>query len=289
MGTRQAEHLVSNLDFTFTTPSHVVVLLGPTDRTGEPVKTTIIIPDVQLPYHDQLMLDKLIRVVKDVQPDAILQIGDLIDAPQVSRWSVGTAGAYATTLQAHITQTKEGFFAPLREAAPEAAITWLSGNHDERITDFVTKYGFPLKNLEALSMENLFELGKFNVQYVKGPVRVGTNVYAVHGHESGGYAATLSAWDTKYCKRYGSDKSFVFGHTHQGGIISRAFGYSGKVSPRFTMNVGSIMDPAAATYVKDGAVSWVQSFGVLHDDGKRVYPELILATDRGFIYAGKKY
>jgi len=115
------------------------------------------------------------------------------------------------------------------------------------------------------------------------------HTYAIHGHESAGYSSTLSAWDLKFIKRYGSDKNFVFGHTHQPGILSRAFGFGGKVSPRFTCNVGSIMDPVQATYVKDGAVSWVQSFALLRDDGKRVYPELILATDRGFYLNGKKY
>ena len=55
------------------------------------------------------------------------------------------------------------------------------------------------------------------------------------------------------------------------------------------MNVGSIMDPVAASYVKDGAVSWVPSFAILRDDGKRVWPELVTATDRKFYFEGKRY
>ena len=54
-------------------------------------KTTLIIPDVQYPYHDSLALAKLIKVAKDHQPDQIVQIGDGIDFPQVSQWSKGTA------------------------------------------------------------------------------------------------------------------------------------------------------------------------------------------------------
>jgi hypothetical protein len=72
-------------------------------------------------------------------------------------------------------------------------------------------------------------------------------------------------------------------------LITRAFGYGGKVSPRFTMNVGSIMDPVAASYVKDGAVSWVPSFALLRDDGKRVWPELVTMTDRLFYVSGRRY
>lgn len=252
-------------------------------------KTTVILPDIQYPFHDSLVLSKLIKVIKDTQPDNILQIGDAIDFPQVSRWSKGTAGEYADTLQDHIDGFRSDVLVPIREAAPKASITWLEGNHDLRVRDFVKQYAAPLGPLRALEMPALFGLDELSVDYVKGPVRIGTNTYAIHGHESSGYSTTGSAWDLKFQKRYGSDKSFVFGHTHQPFIIHRAFGYEGKVSPRFTMNTGSIMDPVAASYVKDGAVSWVMSFALLRDDGKRVYPELITMVDRGFWLNGVKY
>ncbi|QIA28841.1 hypothetical protein [Streptomyces phage JXY1] len=192
------------------------------------------------------------------------------------------------TLQKHIDGFK-GLLTQLREAAPKASITWLEGNHDLRLKEFVRSYAAPLTTLRALEVENLFGLPELGVQYVKGPVRVATNTYAVHGHESGGYCASPQAWDTKFIKRYGSDKNILFGHTHQPYLLTRAYGFEGKVSPRFTMNVGSIMDPVRATYVKDGAVNWVMSFALLRDDGKRVYPELITMVDRGFYLEGEKY
>ena len=251
-------------------------------------KSTLIIPDVQFPYHDSLLLSKLIKVARDHQPDQIVQIGDGIDFPQVSQWSKGTAGEYAETLQDHIDGYVSSVLEPIREAAPKSTVTWLEGNHDLRLRDFVRKYAAPLRVLRALEVESLFGLDKLSVEYVRGPHRIATNTYAVHGHESGGYAASPSAWDTKFTKRYGSDKNFVFGHTHQPFLISRAFGYAGKVSPRFTMNVGSIMDPVAASYVKDGAVSWVPSFGWIEDDGKRVWPELVLFSDRLAYFKGER-
>lgn len=253
------------------------------------MKTTLVLPDIQYPDHDALMLRKIIKLAEEIQPDAILQIGDGIDFPQVSQWSKGNAGEFAETLQKDIDGYVSSVLEPLRQAAPKAAITWLEGNHDLRIKDFVRKYAAPLGVLRALEMESLFGLQDLSVDYVRGPHRVATNTYAVHGHEAGGYCASPSAWDLKFTKRYGSDKNFLFGHTHQPFLITRAFGYDGKVSPRFTMNVGSIMDPVKATYVKDGAVSWTMSFALLRDDGKRVYPELITAVDRGFYFQGVKY
>lgn len=252
-------------------------------------KTTLIIPDIQYPYHDSLALAKLIKVAKDHQPDQIIQIGDGIDFPQVSQWSKGTAGEYADTLQEHIDGYRKGVLIPLREAAPEAAITWIEGNHDLRLREFVRKYAAPLTNLRALEVESLFGLEELGIRYERGPLRVATNTLVVHGHESGGYCASASAWDAKFSKRYGSERNVIFGHTHQPFLITRSYGYDGKVTPRFTMNAGSIMDPVAATYIKDGAVNWTMSFGFLTDDGKRVYPELVTMVDRGFIFRGEKY
>jgi predicted phosphodiesterase len=252
-------------------------------------KTTLIIPDIQYPYHDELALKKVLGVVKDTQPDAIVQIGDGIDFPQVSTWNKGTAGEYADTLQQHIDGYRADVLVPLREAAPQADIVWIEGNHDLRLREFIRKYAAPLTNLRALEVDSLFALDDLGVRYERGPLRVATNTFVVHGHESSGYCSSASAWDAKFTKRYGSDKNFIFGHTHQPFLSSRAFGYDGKVSPRFTMNVGSIMDPVAATYVKDGSVSWTMSFGAIHDDGKRVWPELVLFNDRKFMYGGRRY
>lgn len=253
------------------------------------MKTTLIVPDIQYPDCDALMLKKLISVAEYMQPDQVVLIGDAIDFPQVSQWSKGNAGEYTADLQEHVDGFRERVLVPLRELKEDAEIVWVEGNHDLRITEFIRRYAPPLSVLRALEVPQLFSLDELAVRYERGPVRVGTNTYAIHGHESGGYCASASAWDSKFQKRYGSDKNFIFGHTHQPFIVHRAFGYEGKVSPRFTMNVGSIMDPVQASYVRDGALSWVMSFGVLRDDGKRVYPELVTAVDRGFFWNGVKW
>jgi predicted phosphodiesterase len=253
------------------------------------IKTSVILPDIQYPYCDNLMLQKILRLVKDVQPEAVISIGDAIDFPQVSRWSVGTAGAYAPTLQEHVEGFRRDVLEPIREAAPTAKITWLEGNHDLRIQDFVGKYAPALRVLDALKMESLFGLDDLNIDYTRGPVRVATNTIAIHGHENGTYVSTPHAWDAKFMKRYGSERNYIFGHTHQPFITTRATGYGGKVTPWFTMNVGSIMDPQHAKYVKDGSVNWQMSFALLRDDGKRVWPELVLANNRSFYVGGVKY
>ena len=252
-------------------------------------RSTLILPDVQYPYHDDVVLQKILRVVRDRQPDQIVQIGDGIDFPTVSQWSKGTAGEYADTLQEHIDGYRSDVLVPLREAAQSSKILWLEGNHDLRLREFVRKYAAPLAPLKALEVGSLFALQDLDISYERGPVRIATNTLAVHGHESGGYCASASAWDAKFSKRYGSEHNVIFGHTHQPFLITGARGFSGNVKPRFTMNVGSIMDPNNATYVRDGAVNWTMSFGWLEDNGKEIWPELITMNRRQFWFKGDKY
>lgn len=250
-------------------------------------RTTLILSDVQHPYHYPKLLKKFIKIARDIQPDRILSIGDAIDLPTVSRWSKGTAEEYSPILQEHIAGFRAEVLVPLREAAPKAAITWLEGNHDLRIQDYLKKYGPALRSLEALSMQSLFGLRELDIEYVKGPLHVATNTVAIHGHEPGAYAATPNAWDLKLLKRYGTD-NVVFGHTHQPFITTSAHGHSGKVRPRWIMNVGSIMDPNHAHYMKDGAVSWTPSFALIRDiPGKIALPELVIANDGRFLFEGE--
>lgn len=252
-------------------------------------RTTIILPDLQVPYHSKPLFAKLLRVIDDLKPERLISVGDLIDFPQVSRWSKGTAEEYSGTLQSHLDQAYNSVLLPLREHAPEAEMIYVEGNHDARIRDYVTKYGPGLSSLSCLSLESLLGLDMLHISLHRGPVQVAPRTIVVHGHEAGGYAASPAAWALKFQRRYGTDTNVIFGHTHQGFLVSSATGYKGKVRPQWTMNVGSIMDPKHAGYVGDGAVNWVPSFAILRESGNKTFPELVLANGGSFMVEGKIY
>lgn len=253
------------------------------------MRTTLIVPDIQYPYHDALMLRKLISVAEYMQPDQIVQIGDGMDFREISHWNVGEAVSYQPTLQKNIDGYISSVLKPLAEAAPKSKRRWLIGNHDEYLEKFLNKYGVQLRTLRTLSLESLFHLDEHGWQTDRGLTNIAPGTYMLHGHEMSGYSPNIDAWDKKFRDIHGSERSYVFGHTHQPAIKTRSFGAHHALNPRFTMNVGSIMDPKHANYVKHKAPSWVMSFGVLRDDGKRVYPELVTAVDRGFYFEGKKW
>lgn len=259
-------------------------------------RKTVIIPDIQYPYHDRSMWEKILDVIDDVQPDQILLGGDGPDFKEVSRWSKGTAEEYKATLGDNVLGFRAEILVPLSRTAPKAVKRWLRGNHCERISDFTRQYGFPLQFLkrwedgeDLLSMENLFGLKPLGISYEKGPIEIAPNTIALHGHEVPGYAASPTVWDAKFLKRYGSEWNVVFFHTHAPFLLTSGHGFHGEIKNRWVMNAGSIMRPKDADYVKDGSVSWTHSLAVISDDGTTTWPELIIAQDGSFVYGGDLY
>jgi len=260
------------------------------------MKMTLLMPDIQYPYQDSAMLGKLMDFTSDYQPEQIVLIGDGPDFKEVSRWSKGTAEEYKETLGDNIIGFRRDVLSPLRDVSPSSKIIWVEGNHCKRIKDFTRQYGYPLQFIknwsdgqQTLGMDSLFGLDPLRVEYVKGPIEIGPNTIAIHGHEPGGYAASPAAWDLKFLRRYGSSWNVVFGHTHQPFINTTGFGFNGVIQSRFVMNVGSIMRPDAADYVTDRSVSWTHSFGILYEEDGNVHPELVTAHNGSFAYSGEVY
>lgn len=257
----------------------------------------MVVPDIQYPYHSESMLEKLLMVVEDLQPDRVIQIGDGPDLKEVSRWSVGTADMYKPTLGANVLGYRREVLVPLRKAAGNVCqIDWLEGNHDKRIMDFVRQYGWPLSTLKnwddeavTLDMNSMFGLVNLGINYVKGPKDLGNDALMLHGHELDGYASTPTAWETKFSKRFGAHKSVIFGHTHQPFLLTRGIGYGGDILNSFVMNVGSIMDFKKVDYVASGSFNWTHSFGVLRTEGDITLPELVTARNGRFFFDGYSY
>jgi hypothetical protein len=51
---------------------------------------TLILPDIHLPYEDKYAVANVLHMISDVQPERVVQIGDLLDMKAPARWSKGT-------------------------------------------------------------------------------------------------------------------------------------------------------------------------------------------------------
>lgn len=246
----------------------------------------MVLPDLQIPYHDRRYVDKLIAIADEHRPDTIVGIGDWMDFPEVSRWTKGLAGEYADTLQGSIDKGRE-IWCAFRDACPDARIIWKTGNHDERIEDFVYRYAPPLRNLRSTKLEGLFDLEPIQVEVHRRPVPIlKGRVLVMHGHEEA-YSSVPGKWGMEQLKKQGT--SVLYGHTHQPFLGTRTVGAGKKAKTFFAMNVGHGCDPGQMHYAKSGYFDWCRGFGWIEVDGRHVHPSLITSLDGSVRFLGKGY
>jgi hypothetical protein len=105
----------------------------------------VVLPDMQLgyfhqhdnslePIHDEQALEVALHIIKASKPDQIIMVGDNLDLCEFGKYR--HTPAFARTTQAAINRATE-LCAQLRKLAPQATITWIAGNHEERLGNFI--------------------------------------------------------------------------------------------------------------------------------------------------------
>lgn len=177
-----------------TGPEWPVVQQGPAIKLPAPkakskkasnFKTAVIVPDVQIGYyrnregvleptHDEKAIGVALKLIEDINPDAVVCVGDNLDLPEMGKYL--TYPSYAQTTQASIDRSTL-FCAQMRAAAPDAEIIWLAGNHEERmpkylLTNAAAAYGLRKGNIPdswpVLSIPYLCRMDEFGVEYRPG-------------------------------------------------------------------------------------------------------------------------
>jgi len=171
------------------------------------------------PTHDEGAIDIALLICKDVNPDKVALVGDNLDLPELGKYRLSPA--FQQTTQASIDRATE-ICAAVREAAPNAEIQWLAGNHEERLTNFMLdnamaafgiKQGNRPDTWPVLSIPNLCRLDDYNIEYLSGypasTIWINEHIKVIHGDivRSGGSTAHA------YLKR--EKISVIYGHIHR--------------------------------------------------------------------------
>lgn len=230
-------HAVQLVPTTTDGPAWPVVDRGPAVKLPAPklgkrvdeTNTAVILPDIQAGYfrtesgleptHDEAAVDAALSVVGWLKPDQVVLVGDNADLPEFGRYR--TTPAFKQTTQATIDYLTV-LCARLRAAAPEAEITWLAGNHEERLPNWVLdnaeaayglKRGGAPESWPVLSIPYLCRMDEHAITYVPGyPASrhwITPRLQVVHGdkHTSNGSTAH------KYLSTVKS--SVIYGHIHR--------------------------------------------------------------------------
>ena len=194
------------------------------------LKTCVVLPDMQIGYfrnregeleatHDERAIAIALAITKDINPEMVVMVGDNLDLPELGKYRLSPA--FQQTTQASIDRATE-ICAETRAAAPNAQISWLAGNHEERLTSFMLdnamaafgiKQGKHPESWPVLSIPNLCRLDDFGIEYLSGypasMVWINEHIKVIHGDivRSGGSTAMA------YLKR--EKISVIYGHIHR--------------------------------------------------------------------------
>jgi len=198
------------------------------------LKKGVLIPDTHIgyrresytrdmiPFHDRRCLDIDLQIIRDVDPDIIVILGDFLDMPNWSKKFIRSP-EFSSILQA---AAKEGhwWLRNMREIAPNAQMYYIQGNHEERLPRFLkssTKAAYGIKPATAteddpdlVSVERILDLPSLQIEWIgdypDGGHWINDNLVAEHGD-------TTSSKSGKTAGKVLDDarESHVFGHVHR--------------------------------------------------------------------------
>jgi predicted phosphodiesterase len=194
------------------------------------LSTAVVLPDMQIGYfrtkdgdleptQDEGAISIALSIVKAINPDQVILLGDNLDLPEMSKYR--HSPAFQLTTQATIDRATT-LCAQLRTAAPNAKIKWLAGNHEERLMNYIidnAKAAFGIKrgndpdSFPVMSVPYLCRFADFDIDYVPGypagQLWLNERLKIIHGTKVKSNGSTAHAY-------LSTEKvSVIYGHIHR--------------------------------------------------------------------------
>jgi len=285
-------------------------------RAASEWSTAVILPDMQCGYfraadgtleptHDEAAIGIALAVVRDARPALIVLVGDNADLPEFGKYRL--TPAFQQTTQATIDRLAV-LCAQLRQAAPDARIVWIAGNHEERLPRYIIdcasaafglRRGNTPESWPVMSIPFLCRFDDHGIEYLPGyPASsfwITERLRVIHGDKvaSGGSTAH---------KYLGTEKvSVIYGHVHRREwaertredhdgpktIMAASPGCLARIDGAVPSTKGGTdLDGRPLTRHED----WQQGVALVryHDDGRFAY-EQVAIHDGWALHNGKEY
>jgi predicted phosphodiesterase len=241
------------------------------------MKTYLVLPDLHFPFHCPKFVRLATKIIKELNPDGLIQLGDAIDAFQISAYSKDPSrrNLLAEDIEDYKLQLNEWS----RHLKSGANIHLLSGNHENRLSKYIANQCRDLhglvpdwKTMLGIELRNKTSKHKWHFhEYTKwDSCKIGDCVL-LHGFYYNQHTAMtmLSKYKT----------SVICGHTHRVQYVTDGVHYAA------TLGHGSNEVETAHNPVPTG---WQQAMALLHVDqlGKTSL-EIILVKNGKAVLRGK--
>lgn len=224
-------------------------------------KHVVVLGDIHFPFHDKETLKLSLEYIKQKKPDLVLQIGDLNDNYNYSRFY--KSPDIISPKEELLLARKQGIYLwqQIKLASPKAKCVQILGNHDiERLKKMSLTLAPALSHLVV---EKITELMTFDGVETLDPEKdvfqatiQGEKVLFMHGC----FSATI-----QHAKHYLNN--VVLGHLHRSEI--QYFNQGGK--NLWAFNVGYMGDPKSPVfkYTQTVQKSWTQGVGIIDEQGPK--------------------
>jgi hypothetical protein len=119
-------------------------------------ETVVVFPDTHLPFTDWKKVFYAIKLIEHIQPDVVIQAGDVLDFYAQARFAKSGCGL---TPEQELIEGLEGykrFWEAVKKAAPKARRIQLGGNHTDRAVKLAAEAAPAL--IPFLDIEGKFKL-----------------------------------------------------------------------------------------------------------------------------------
>lgn len=180
--------------------------------------TAVCYGDTHIPFADPQAIAVLHGVIKDARPDIIVNVGDLVDCWQISRFDKDPARV--DSLQDNLDEARTHLH-QIAQLAPQARRVWLEGNHETRMTRAIMgmegaarEFGKLRAFQEAMTWPHLMQTESIGWEFIPERLQSRTQVLPKIVTKHGNVVRKWSGWSAKgEWEKYG--RSGVSGHTHR--------------------------------------------------------------------------
>ena len=245
------------------------------------MKRAVIIPDSHHggrrspdghwePLHDEKACSAALEVVAAVRPNEVILLGDMLDLAEQGRFTV-TPDLMQTTQRS--LEELHSFLVRLRDVAgPNCKITYLQGNHEQRLERKLLEDAPCFVDLKAigsnhkvLSVPNLLGLDELKIDYVS-PYGA---VYWLWGQVSCAHGDILRKHGTASTRLMEQPFHQCFGHGHVLDYSARTIHTASGPKTLYAMSPGTLARIDGVVPAGTASVKWSQGVGVVCMDSDK--------------------